>query len=275
MIRIKILKNFSDAVEKYVRPATLPIAIKMLKEGDRIPASMKRPTVDYGIKLVPCQAFFLSRKYGMHVAMLGEDFYTDQCPVGSIAFGVARPVDWWSKGNVAHEIYTRTMEAAETMEKNMFRFKYGEYAGLASSPLRKAEFVPDMAMVYCNSAQAMPLIAASRYEDGLPLVTTVSARAVCSDSVVQTIQTGRCHVCIPCGGDRIRAFAGADEIVFTAPMSKLQTIAKGLENYHKARAETRSGSRGKLESVIGKKYSKLARILRTSGKSSRHNSIKG
>jgi len=258
---MNVLNQFFSTIEKSIRPATLPIAIKMLKSERDIPSDIKRPGRDFGIRLLPCQAFYLSRKHGIPVAMLREDFNTEQCPVGSIAFGVAPPIDWWSRGNVAHEVYTKTLKAAETMEKNLFRFKYGKYVGFVTAPLDKVNFDPDMILLYCNSAQAMSLVSASRYEDGLPLNTRISARAVCSDSVVQTIQTGRCHVSIPCGGDRALAFAGAEEIVFTAPVNKLRTIIEGLESLPRTRAPAIFGLLGKRISIMDRKYMELARLI--------------
>ncbi len=234
----------------------------MLKRGDKVPAGAKRPVRDLGGRLVPCQAFYLSRRRGITVAMLADDFDTDSCPLGSIAFGMAPPVGVWADGEISHGVYAKTKKAARAMEKNVFRFRPGEYAGLISAPLSKARFAPDLVMVYCNSAQAMSLAAASRWDDGLPLDTRVSARAVCSDSVVQTVQTGRCQVCIPCGGDRIKAHAGKNDIVFTAPARKLGVIAEGLEGLARARARTLPAPSGEKESLLGRRYAKLARVLK-------------
>ena len=259
---MKTIDEFASAVETYIRPATLPIAIKMLETEENLPENIRMPKKDFGVQLIPCQAFFLSRKHGIPLAMLKGDFNTDLCATGSIIFGIAPPIDWWLDGNTAFETYVKTLEAAATAEKNVFRFEFGRYAGFLSSPLRKAKFEPDVVMVYCNSAQAMSLVAASRYEDGLPITTTISARAVCSDSVVQSIQTRKCQLSIPCGGDRSLAYAGVDEIVFTAPVDKLHTIIEGLENSSKTRAPPIMRILGVQESSLDKKYMELARRIR-------------
>lgn len=259
-----IIDKFSSAVEKFVRPATLPIAIKLLEREDDVPSDMKRPKRDFGLKLIPCQAFYLSRKSEVPLAMLKEDFNTDVCPLGSIAFGMAPPIDWWSKGNISFEVYVKDWKAAEEMERNVFRFEYGRYAGILLAPLSKVNFNPDMVMIYCNSEQAMSLIIASRYDDGLPITTTISARGVCSDSVVQTIQTGKCHVCISCGGDRNMGKAESTEIVFTSPINKLQPIIDGLTNISKNRAPAVPKQLILGEDKRAKRYIELARLLKAS-----------
>lgn len=259
---MRILNKLSSAMETHIRPATLPIAIKMLESEEEIPDNMKRPRKDLGVQLIPCQATYLSRKHEIPLAMLREDFNIDLCAPGSIIFGIVQPIDWWKEGNVSYGIYTRTRKAAVTMERNVFRFKYRRYVGFLTSPLKKAMFEPDMVMLYCNSEQAMVLAAASRYDDGLPITTTISARDVCSDSIVQTIKTGKCQVCIPCRGDRSNAYAGADEIVFTAPPKKLQTIIEALKDTSKARSPAIMRVLGKKESTSERKYKELARRIK-------------
>ena len=259
---MEILDKFSRAIETYVHPNTRPIAIKMLRGGEKIPENMKRPKRDLGARLIPCQATFLSRKSGIPLAMLKEDFNTDFCSTGSIVFGIVPAVDEWKRGDISYGIFAKTRKAAATMERNVFRFERGRYAGFLAAPLDKVDFEPDMIMVYCNSEQAMSLILASRYDDGLPIRTTVSARNVCSDAIVQTIKTGKCRVCIPCGGDRVNAYAGADEIVFTAPMKKLGTIVEGLEAAARARAPPVMKVLGVRKSVLDRKYRELARTIK-------------
>ncbi len=110
-IKISSFDAFSKAVDKYIQPATAPIAVKMLKSEKEIPKKARRPLRDYGIKLLPCQALYLSRKHGIPVALMNEDFEVILCPVGSIAFGMRPPVKWWRQGNAAHKGYAKTLKA--------------------------------------------------------------------------------------------------------------------------------------------------------------------
>ena len=52
-------------------------------------------------------------------------------------------------------------------------------------------------------------------------------------AVTPVIQTGECYVAFPCTGDRRRAFAQDDELIFSAPMEKMQGLIDGLEAFRK------------------------------------------
>lgn len=223
---METLKKFAEAVEKHLVPATYPVAVKLLKHEKEIPEKAKQPKRDFGQPIVPCQGSGLARRQGLSVAMLKEDFSLD-CLTAIILFGIVRPPKAWLDGDFV--TYAETREAAINNVKSFFRFEPGKYIGVLFSPVREATFDPDMVMVYCNSAQAMRMVRAARYEDGYPLIPRITASAVCSASVIQTVQTGNCQLNIPCGGDRAHAFARDDEIVFSAPFNRLEGIARGLE----------------------------------------------
>jgi len=215
-----------------VAPATYPVAVKLLKDEKEIPDEAKRPKRDFGQPIMPCQGSGLARLQGVSIAMLREDFDLD-CPTAMIVFGIVKPPKWWLEGNLTYGMVAETREAAINLAKAYFRFEPGEYNGLLFSPARETTFDPDLVMTYCNSAQAGRLVGAARYKDGYPLNPHITASAVCSASIVQTVQTGKCQLSIPCVGDRAHAFAKDDEIVFSAPFNRLTGITSGLEAINK------------------------------------------
>jgi uncharacterized protein (DUF169 family) len=222
------LKEFCKAVAEHVNSSAYPIAAKLLSMDERIPKAAKRPKKDFGQPIMPCQGSALARRQGLSIAMLKEDFSLD-CGLGPIVFGLVKPPKWWLEGNLVHGLLTKTREASVNLDKTMFRLETGKYSGVLFSPICKTDFVPDVVIIYCAPAQAAKLVEAARYEDGNPLTTQITARAVCSTSIVQAIQTGKCQISIPCGGDRANAFAGDNEIVFSTPLAKLKGITEGLE----------------------------------------------
>lgn len=255
------LKRFADAVEKYIVPATYPVAVKLLKREDEIPEKIKRPKRDFGQPIVPCQGSGLARRQGLSIAMLKEDFSLD-CALGAIVFGILKPPKWLVEGNLVYGMAAETREAAINLDKDLFCFEHGKYTGVLFSPVRQATFDPDMVMIYCNSAQAMHLVCAARYEDGYPLTPRINARCVCSASIVQTVQTGKCQVSIPCAGDRVYAFTKDDEILFSAPFNRLDGITKGLKALAKARTPSDLIMRTYLgiKSPYANRYEKLREI---------------
>ena len=258
-----MLYKFAEKVEKHVHPASLPIKVKLLESEKDIPKKALRPKKDLDCQITPCHAWGLTCRQSLSIAMLKEDFNLD-CGSALIIFGLIKPPKWWIEGNLAYGQFAGTREAAVNMEKSVFRFEPGKYIGLAFSPLRKTDFDPDMVMLYCNSVQAMLLVNAAIYEDGNPLDTTISARNVCSDTIVQTIQTGKCQVSIPCAGDHLHGLAKDYEIIFSAPSHKLNSIMRGLDSVSRARA---GDYKGETSIRLGKKspvlmrYKKLREII--------------
>lgn len=230
---METLKDFAEAVDRHVGPATYPVAVKLLKCLEELPEKAKRPKRDFGQPLMPCQGSALARRQGLSIAMIKEDFSLD-CSCGLIVFGIVNSNKLLKKLHIMYGLESETPEAAINREKALFRLEYGKYIGVLFSPVREANFKPDMVMIYCNSAQAMSLIGAARYDDGYPLTPRITGSAVCSASIVQTVHTGKCGLSIPCDGDRVNAFAKDDEIVFSTPFKSLGSITRGLEAIAKA-----------------------------------------
>ncbi|RLI25878.1 MAG: hypothetical protein DRO52_03405 [Candidatus Hecatellales archaeon] len=222
---MEALKRFSELAEGSLKTPP-PLAVKMLRAGEEAPKATLRPREAFKQKITVCQALFLSKRLGLSITLLAED---NDCPSAHILFGFTEPPEWWLEGNIALGWYTDKPEAARNMERAAARFKAGEYAGLTVSPLSRAEFTPDVVLVYCNSLQAMRLIYASRYEDGRLLEAKLSGRNACADSIIRAMLTGECQLVVPGLGSRILAFSGDDELIFAIPISRLESLTRGLE----------------------------------------------
>jgi len=72
----------NDEVEKFVRPQTFPLAIRMAKPGEPLPGRVRRPAADMGIRVAICQSFSIARRYGWG---FGRDDLS--CPLAKTAFG--------------------------------------------------------------------------------------------------------------------------------------------------------------------------------------------
>lgn len=253
---MEILKRFKRAVDNYLSVATLPIAVKLLQRREDVPINIGRPIRDLGEPIRPCVGWHLARHKGLSVAMLEEDFSTD-CPHALFIFGILEPIQQWIEGDLSYEISAGSREAAANMARNLFRLDVGKYKGMALAPLGKADFAPDLVMIYCNSRQAQRLILAAGWTNGEPVKSSMAGTCVCSEGIVQPFQIGQPVVAIPCGGDREYARAQDHEIVFTTPLDKLEGIIKGLEASKRAHKLETLGGESKLE----KRYSEMAKAL--------------
>jgi uncharacterized protein (DUF169 family) len=219
----------NDAIEKYVRPQTFPVGIRMLRPGEPVPPKARRPAADLGIKVAICQSFAIARRYGWALAVGRGDL---SCPLAKTAFGFEPVLPYYAEGNLACGMYVETGEAAARTEAEVPKFPFGEYERLVVAPLGRAAFEPQVVLVYANAAQVMRLVAAALYRTGGRIHSSFSARLDCADAVIATMQSGRPQVILPCYGDRIYGQTEDHEMAFTLPWAEAEALAAGLAGTH-------------------------------------------
>jgi uncharacterized protein (DUF169 family) len=197
----------------------------MLRSIDEVPEGAKRPKKDFGHCLSACQGFTLVRRYGMSLAMLKEDMW---CPEPVVGFGLAEAPQYFLDGHNRYPSGVESLEAGANWAGEFPRFEAGKYVGIAAAPLFKTNFEPDLVVVYCNSLQLLRLLLAAAYKDGRDVVSKLSGHVACVYAIVPPMQTKKCYVAVPCRGDRNRAGAQDNEIIFTVPIEKLDDLILGL-----------------------------------------------
>jgi len=81
-----------------------------------------------------------------------------------------RTPNWFLEGHMNQsEGEFQDLQAARNYANSFARFKPHEYVGIVSAPYKKAEFEPDLLLVYGNPAQIDQLISGIMYRDGLPV----------------------------------------------------------------------------------------------------------
>ena len=226
MSELNPFNEYARRIEEQIRPASYPLAIKMLRSPEDIPEGAERPKRDYGACMSTCQCFSLSRKFGKTVAQIFEDMW---CPEPVIGFGLAEPPINFLAGETRYPDGVASLEAGANWAREVPKLKTGEYVGIVSAPLKTATFEPDAAVIYCNSAQLLKLLLGIAYRDGRDITTVLGGHSACVYSVVPSLLKNECQVSVPCRGDRGYAGAQDDEMIFTAPKSKIGELAHGLE----------------------------------------------
>lgn len=249
-------KEYGRRIEEQVRPKTYPLAVKMLESEDEVPEEAKRPTKDYGKCLSTCQVFALSRRFGETVAQLFEDMW---CPEPVIGFGLAEPPEFFLEGRNRYPDGVKTLEAGANWANEFPRFDSGKYVGVVSAPLRTASFEPDVAMIYCDSAQLLKLLLGLAYEDGRDITTILGGHAACVYAVVPAMKNGICQVAVPCRGDRGRAGTQDDEMIFSVPKDQIERLAHGLEQPGTGSIPTRFSMTP--EYPLSESYGEMARLM--------------
>ena len=207
------LKEINEALNQYIRPQTFPIALKLCRPDDPLPEKLRMPMRDLGYPIALCQATGLTRRYGWTMAVGKED----QCCIGGAramgfeASGVGGPV-------------------GEGMQLEQGKYRYH-----LTTPLDRADFEPDVIVIYGNSAQIMRLVqSASGGPGGGGAVNAVATGfGDCGDIAARTLLSDECQFILPSGGDRVFGSTQDHEVIFTMPKSKFEVVTQGLKSTHK------------------------------------------
>ena len=223
---MNVYNEYGKSLENLIRPNSRPLAVRMLRTPDEVPEEALRPVRDFGKCMSTCQTFALSRRFGETVAQLFEDMW---CPEPVIGFGLAEPPQYFYEGKTRYPDGVKSLEAGANWAREFPRFEVGKYVGVVSAPLTTASFEPDVAIIYCDSAQLLRLLLGLAYEDGRDIETVLGGHSACVYAVVPSMLKGECQASVPCRGDRGRAGTQDYEMIFTIPRDQIARVVEGLE----------------------------------------------
>ena len=218
-------KTVAAEIELHVRPQTFPLAIRMVPPGEGLPPKAKRPARDLGVRLATCQVLAMARRYGWTLAVTREDL---NCVLTKTVFGFEEVVPYFTEGHCCLGMYTGTKEAGARTEAATHRFPFRRYEAILVSPAARADFDPDVYVVYANGAQILRLVAGALYLRGGSIVSGFTGRIDCSDEIIRPMETQEYQVILPCYGDRVFGHTEDHEMAFTLPGSKADELLEGL-----------------------------------------------
>ncbi len=254
-----LYRELSEQIEKQMRVDSYPIAVKLIKKMEDIPDNAVRPVNDLGYSLSTCQAFSYSRRRGLTVAQLKEDMW---CPEPVMGFGLEETPEYFLEGNNRYPSDVVSIEAGKAWAQKEFpRLPVGEYIGVVSAPLAEAKFEPDVVLVYCNPAQMTLMLLAHAYKDGLDVESKIGGHSACVYSIVYPMQNKMCWLSTPCGGDRWRAMAGDDKMIFSIPSCQAERMLEGLKYMEKTGRKIPFGLSMQPEYPLEGSYLKIAQML--------------
>jgi uncharacterized protein (DUF169 family) len=208
---------------------TYPIAIKMLKNESEIPTGALRPKKDLKTHYAACQAFGIVRRRGTALAMFIEDHW---CFEPIIGYGLVEPPKDFLEGS-GSAFFVESKEGAKQRSREITLLPYGKYAGMVLAPLHKANFSPDLTMIYSNATQLRHMLFAYMHKNGRRVTSTLDPIWSCVHSIVPSLLKGTCEVTVPDPGDFERAGAGDDEMIFTVPAGNMKEFMDGVHFYEK------------------------------------------
>jgi uncharacterized protein (DUF169 family) len=223
-------KSVASALDQHLRTETFPLAIRVLRAGEAVPAKARRPYQELGIKVSICQGIAMARRYGWSIAMGAEDL---SCPIAQVAFGFKPAIPFYTEGNLAAGMYVETCGQGALTEQAVPKFSADEAGTVVVAPVARCNFEPDTLLVYGNSAQVMRAVTGALWKTGGSLTSISSGRADCADIVIRSAKEQKPQFILPCLGDRIFGQTQDHEMAFTTPWSLVPDLLEGLEGTHK------------------------------------------
>jgi uncharacterized protein (DUF169 family) len=233
MEELEAYQEYGNQIEEYIRPATFPLAIKLLKNESEIPEGAKRPKRDLELQNFVCQNFRMVRSYGWTIAITEEDIV---CKLARAVYGwddvSEKTAEWGHKFNIG--LYSKDLKTSQKLDECLYTLPE-EHIGLVISPLTRTKIIPDIVQIYCTPAQAMRFIQGYLFMKGGVMNFTAAGRiGSCHEGVIKPIQTNEPQLIILGNGDRVWGGAEDNEVLFSIPRNKLGIVMKGLEATHKA-----------------------------------------
>ena len=111
----------------------------------------------------------------------------------------------------------------------MPKLEYGKYSHLLVAPLNKANFEPQIILIFGDGAQIMRFIQGALRGKGGALTSSCMGALGCAFEIAGMMASDECHYHIPGGGERMGALTQDHEIAFMAPMSKMEELIEGIK----------------------------------------------
>lgn len=148
---------------------------------------------------------------GWTVGFLRED---RACAPSFVILGLAEGPEMWKSGDLVHPLIGETQESCALTQEALPVFPSGRARSIVVAPLARADFDPDVILVYGTPAQVARLVQGSLYRQGGAITSTFAGRNSCAGELVAPLAAQKCQVVIPGVGERLFALAQDYEMCF-------------------------------------------------------------
>lgn len=229
---MSICKELDEAVQKYLRTATFPVAVKTLENAEQFPERTRRPLRDMGAQAQPVPGRGAGPPLRLDHGFCEEDH---SCSNSLILMGI-REVPNLSKTAALSPPRIPTPWSTAPLPRASRPGRDGRSppfcwlpstAPILTLTWSSSTATPARPCAWCRPPSITPAAPSSPSSWG---------RCACATEIAVTLQTDQCQVVVPGGGEKVFGMLGDDEMVFTAPASRLRDIIRGLADSHKAGA---------------------------------------
>jgi uncharacterized protein (DUF169 family) len=253
------LQKCNEEISYYIRPSTFPLAIKMMTSLDISDQKIIRPKKQLNLNFFLCQAIGIARRQGWSILLQKEDI---SCPSALFYLGLAKPPSSYWDGKFVFAPFNQTEEARARRSRSFSFFQLNKYKGILISPLFRADFEPDLLLVYGNPAQMMRFVQASVFEKGSALKFSAQGGGSCAFEVVWPILKNQVRLVLPGNGERIFGMAQDDEMVFSIPNKKMDKTIAFLRETHQGGQRFPVPAYGQFTPQLPSDYRRLLKTIR-------------
>ena len=213
----------ADKLKEHLALERSPVAIKFVLREEDIPEGI--PKADE--KMRHCELVLK--------ASGGDTFYAtaeeQMCKGGSSALGLEEPPEKVKTGEFYYSLgrfssigsAKKTMESIPKIDRIMYALVY--------APLEKADFDPDVIVIFANPKQAMILSQALVYTMGGRMEADFAGiQSICADAVAGPFTRRRPNITLGCSGSRQYAGIKDDEVIIGLTGENIGCVVNALEN---------------------------------------------
>jgi uncharacterized protein (DUF169 family) len=205
-----------------LRPKTYPFAIKLYQDLNHRPEGTLRPRHPMNV----CQITAIVRYYGRPMYFTADDM---ACVVGGVSLGLLPEPENMKNGEIAKMLHANIQSAREFTSKAA-KIPFGKIKAVAAAPMYRLNFVPDLVVMYGNTAQVMRVVQGYLYEKGGRVnFSTGGEWSLCSDAIAQSYISRDISLGLPCFGDRKTGLAQEDEVTVAFPYFMYEKILEGMK----------------------------------------------
>lgn len=221
------INEYGRDLETLLKLRTFPVAVKWYENRDNIPKEAVFPKRDMGKSISFCQAKAMSRTKGLTIAMAVEDHW---CWNPLVGFGcVDCSPNTPAFDEIIKYIGIPDMKKAAEFFANFPRLPLSRYEAVVTAPLKSASFIPDVILIYANTDQTNFMLRMAKSVSGTTTKTELDGIDSCIYATVVPFLTGEFKVTFPDPGDRERALARDDEVIFSIPIGLLEEFVRTLK----------------------------------------------
>lgn len=221
-------KELYSFFTEYLRTATYPVAVK-ISNDDELPPKVKYASDIFKYRIAVCQGITAARRLGRTMAFSAKDH---ACGLAHIYLGHKETNDLYEQGGFVHPLYTKDREAGAVTAAAEIHLDVATFKHLIIAPLQRAEFEPDIIIIYGNAAQIVRCIQGELFNEGGTIQSSFMGRCACGAYITVPYKMKKCNVVIPGGGERVFALTGDDELAFAIPKERIQNVVEGIKGTH-------------------------------------------